>query len=75
MQLLCRRIFRGFGQFGQLGHGGINDEILPRKIDEFEEEDCVYVAAGGNSMLPFFVRFRSHRCDHFRWFPLDLWSG
>ncbi|KAK8807223.1 hypothetical protein WA158_003982 [Blastocystis sp. Blastoise] len=39
----------GFGQFGQLGHGGVSDEILPRRIDELEEEECTFVAAGGNT--------------------------
>lgn len=47
-------IFRGSGQFGQLGLGSQNDESLPHLVKEIENEKCTYITAGANSTYEFF---------------------
>ena len=49
---------RGSGQFGQLGLGSQNDESLPNLVKEIENEKCIHVTAGANSMFCFLSRVK-----------------
>ena len=41
----------GWGVFGQLGHGDLQDQLLPKKVEAFAGQRVVAVSAGGTHSL------------------------